>query len=106
MTDFRTLVRGVKVPPDVVTIVAIDDALVNHGGSYPVARADLARIVDAIAELQPKVMGVDLLLTDPGINDGDQALPKSLAVLPNVIAAAAMFAQASQSITADDDRPL
>jgi adenylate cyclase len=53
MIDFRTLVRGVKVPPDVVAIVAIDDALVNNGGSYPVARADLARIVDAIAELRP-----------------------------------------------------
>jgi len=66
MTDFRTLVRGVKVPPDVVTIVAIDDAVVNHGGSY---RADLARIVDAIAELQPKVIAVDLLLIDRGINE-------------------------------------
>jgi adenylate cyclase len=106
MTDFRTLVRGVKVPPDVVTIVAIDDALVNHGGSYPVARADLARIVDAIAELQPKVIAVDLLLIDRGIDDGDQALAKSLAGRPSVIAAAAMFAQASQSITADDDGPL
>jgi len=30
ITDFRTLVRGVKVPPDIVTIVAIDDAVVNR----------------------------------------------------------------------------
>jgi len=96
----------VKVPPDVVTIVAIDDALVNHGGSYPVARADLARIVDAIAELQPKVIAVDLLLIDRGIDDGDQALAKSLAGRPSVIAAAAVFSQASQSIAAEDDGPL
>jgi adenylate cyclase len=106
MTDFRTLVRGVKVPPDVVTIVAIDDTVVKHGGSYPVARADLARIVDAIAELQPKVIAVDLLLIDRGIDDGDQALAKSLAGRPSVIAAAAVFSQASQSIAAEDDGPL
>ena len=51
MTDLRTLARGARVPPDLVTIVAIDDTLVKQGGSYPVARADLARIVDAIAKL-------------------------------------------------------
>jgi hypothetical protein len=42
MTDLRTLARGVRVPPDSVIIVAIDDAVVKQGGSYPVARADLA----------------------------------------------------------------
>jgi adenylate cyclase len=106
MTDFRVLVRGVKVPPDVVTIVAIDDTLVKDGGSYPVARADLARIVDAIAKLQPKVIAVDLLLIDRGVDDGDLALAKSLAGRPSVIAAAAVFAQASQSIASEDDGPL
>ena len=106
MTDFRTLVRGVEVPPDVVTIVAIDDTVVKHGGSYPVARADLAKIVDAIAELRPTVIAVDLLLIDREIDDGDQALAKSLAGGPSVIAAAAVFSQASQSIAAEDDGPL
>jgi adenylate cyclase len=105
MTDFRVLVRGVKVPPDVVTIVAIDDTLVKDGGSYPVARADLARIIDAIAKLQPKVIAVDLLLIDRGVDDGDLALAKSLAGRPSVIAAAAVFAQASQSIASEDDGP-
>ena len=27
LADLRTLVRGVRAPPDIVTIVAIDDAL-------------------------------------------------------------------------------
>ena len=77
MIDFRTLVRGVKIPPDVVTIVAIDDTVVKHGGSYPVARAELAKIVDAIAQSRPKVIAVDLLLIDRGIDDGDEALAKA-----------------------------
>jgi adenylate cyclase len=106
MTDLRTLVRGVRVPPDRVTIVAIDDALVKQGGSYPVARGDLARIIDAIARLAPKVIAIDLLLVDRGTDDGDDALAKSLAGRPVAIAAAAVFPEASQSLPAENDGPL
>jgi adenylate cyclase len=106
MTDLRTLVRGTRVPPDRVTILAIDDTLVKQGGSYPVARGDLARIVDAIAKLAPKVIAIDLLLVDRGTEDGDNALAKSLAGRPTAIAAAAVFPEASQSIAAEHDGPL
>jgi adenylate cyclase len=101
MTDLRTLARGVRVPPDFVTIVAIDDTMVKQGGSYPLARIDLARIVDAIARLQPKVIAIDLLLVDRGSDDGDEALARSLTGRASVIAAAAVFAQASQPIAAE-----
>jgi adenylate cyclase len=103
MTDLRTLVRGARVPPDLLTIVAIDDAIVKQKGSYPLARMDLARIVEAIARLEPKVIAVDLLLVDKGADDGDEALAKSLAERPSVIAAAAVFAEASQSVFAEND---
>src|SRR5882762_10048551 len=102
MTDLRTLARGVRVPPDFVTIVAIDDTMVEQGGSYPLARIDLARIVDAIARLQPKVIAIDLLLVDRGSDDGDEALARSLTGRASVIAAAAVFAQASQPIAAEN----
>lgn len=101
MTDLRTLVRGVRVAPDLLTIVAIDDAAVKQGGSYPLARLDLARVVDAIARLEPKVIAVDLLLVDKGTDDGDEALAKSLARRPTAIAAAAVFPNASQSVSAE-----
>jgi adenylate cyclase len=105
--DLRTLVRGVRVPPDLVTIVAIDDAIVKQKGVYPLARIDLAAIVDAIARLEPKVIAVDLLLVDKGPDDADEALAKSLAARPAVIAAAAVFPEATQSIFAgNDDGPL
>src|SRR3954470_19376796 len=106
MTDLRTLVRGARVPPDLVTIVAIDDTLVKQGGSYPVARADLAGIVDTIAKLRPKVIAIDLLLVDRGTDDGDDALAKSLAGAPTAIAAAAVFPESSQSLPAENDGPL
>ena len=107
ITDLRTLVRGTRAPPDLLTIVAIDDAIVAQKGSYPLARIDLARVVGAIARLQPKVIAVDLLLVDKGADDGDEALAKSLAERATVIAAAAVFPEASQSVFAgNDDGPL
>jgi adenylate cyclase len=102
MTDLRTLARGVRVPPDFVTIVAIDDTMIEQAGSYPLARIDLARIIDALARLQPKVIAIDLVLVDRGSDEGDEALAKSLRGRPSVIAAAAVFAQASQPIAAEN----
>ena len=72
--DIRTLARGKRVPPDLVTIVAIDDDIVKLRGVYPLSRIDLAKIVDTIARLGPKVIAIDLLLIDNGPPDADEAL--------------------------------
>jgi adenylate cyclase len=102
ITDFRTVLRGVRTPPDLVTIVEIDDAVVDRLGSYPLPRSDLARIVDAITRLKPKVLALDILLLDKRSEDGDAALAKSLGIGPTVIAAAAVFPASSQSIAVQD----
>jgi adenylate cyclase len=105
LTDLRTLIRGAKAPPDIVTIVAIDDALVKRGTTYPLARIDLANIVDAIARLGPKVIAIDLLLVDRGTAEGDAALAKSFAAGPTVLAGAAVFPEISQPVEAGSDDP-
>ena len=56
LSDVRTLARGIQAPPDLVTIVAIDDTIVKLGGTYPLPRAEIAKIIDAIARLEPKVI--------------------------------------------------
>src|SRR4051812_35695491 len=91
LTDWRTQVRGVRVPPDLVTIVAIDDTVVKRGGSYPLPRADLARVVDTIVQFKPKVVAIDLLLVDRSAAIGDATLANTLATGPIVLAAAAIF---------------
>jgi adenylate cyclase len=106
LVDLRTLARGVRAPPDIVTIVAIDDAMVKHGASYPLSRKDIAGIIDAIARLEPKVIAIDLLLVDKGPADGDAALAKSLAARPTVLAAAAVFPDDSQPQPSDSEGPL
>ncbi len=101
MTDLRTLVRGARVPPPAVTIIAIDDELVRLEGAYPVARATLARIVDAVAGFGPKAVALDILLLDAGPEADDVALEKSLARTRSVIAAAAVFKDSTQQVAAD-----
>lgn len=105
LTDARTLLRGVRTPPDLVTVVAIDDTIVKLAGTYPLPRAQIAEIVEAIARLQPKVIAVDLLLIDKGPADGDAALARSLAARPTVLAAAAVFPNTVQR-SAESDGPL
>jgi adenylate cyclase len=106
ITDFRTVLRGVRAPPDLVTIVEIDDSVVRQFGKYPLARSDLARIVDAIARLKPRAIGLDILLLDKGSDAGDAALAEALGAAPTAIAAAAVFPEHSQSIQVEKDQLL
>ncbi|WP_407118607.1 CHASE2 domain-containing protein [Bradyrhizobium sp. LMG 9283] len=105
LTDWRTQARGVQRPPDLVTIVAIDDTVVKRGGSYPLPRADLARVVDTIVQFKPKVVAIDLLLVDRSAAIGDATLANTLATGPMVLAAAAIFPSASETV-APSDGPL
>lgn len=106
LTDWRTQVRGVQSPPDLVTIVAIDDTVVKRGGSYPLPRADLARIVDTIVQFKPKVVAIDLLLVDRSAAIGDATLANTLVTGPMVLAAAAIFPSASETVEASSQGPL
>nr|WP_249812999.1 adenylate/guanylate cyclase domain-containing protein [Bradyrhizobium sp. 141] len=106
LTDWRTQVRGVQRPPDLVTIVAIDDTVVKRGGSYPLPRADLARVVDTIVQFKPKVVAIDLLLVDRSAAIGDATLANTLATGPMVLAAAAIFPSASETVEAGSQGPL
>lgn len=101
LTDMRVLAQGSKPPPDLVTIVAIDDQVVREHGGYPLARSKLAETIDAIARLKPKVVAVDVLLVDAGTPDGDAALARALGGTNAVIAAAAVFTEAKQAVATD-----
>ena len=106
LTDrLRTQVRGVQAPPDLVTIVAIDDTVVKRGGSYPLPRADLARVVDTIVQFKPKVVAIDLLLVDRSAAIGDATLANTLATGPMVLAAAAIFPSASETVEPSTEVP-
>ena len=106
LTDLRLLARGERPAPDLVTIVAIDDDTVEKKGGYPLPRANLAAIIDAIARFEPRVIAVDLLLLDHGNEAGDAALAEALGKRPTVIASAAVFPSATQLMETTEHGPL
>jgi adenylate cyclase len=106
LTDLRLLVRGERPAPDLLTIVAVDDDTAAKKGGYPLPRTELARLVEEIARFEPRVIALDLLLVDRGSDAGDAALARALKKRPSVIAVAAVFQEAIQSIDAKENGAL
>jgi adenylate cyclase len=106
MSDLRMTLRGERAPPDLVTIVAIDDERARRAGRYPLLRTELARLIEQIAAHQPKAIALDLLLLDLTTPEADAALSQALGLRPTALAAAAVFADTRQAITATDGAPL
>jgi adenylate cyclase len=106
LTNLRNVLGGSRQPPDVVTIVAIDDETSRQAGHYPLPRATLAKVVDAIAALKPKAIGLDMLLVDAGAEADDAALTRSLKQTNAVLAAAGVFPESRQRVAEDSKEPL
>ncbi|MFC6742874.1 CHASE2 domain-containing protein [Methylobacterium tardum] len=95
-TDLRMRLAGPRTPPNDVVIVAIDDAIVRREGGFPVSRATMARLIEAIATAQPRALAVDVLFLEDGRQpEADRALAAALRKLPAVLAAAAVFGEAT-----------
>jgi adenylate cyclase len=101
LTDLRLLARGARAAPDNITIVAIDDDTAAKK-SYPLPRAELARLIESIARFKPRVIALDLLLLDHGTDSANAALASALGRQPSVIATAAVFADATQQLEATE----
>ena len=101
LTDFRLLLRGEREPPGAVAIVAIDDAMVQRAGRFPIPRSVLADLLSAITREEPAVTALDILLVDEGPGDEDRALADALSGSRTVIAGAAVFDEASQTTAGD-----
>ena len=89
--DWRYWLAGTRTAPRGIVIAAIDDDTIRRGGSFPLPRSTLARIVRGLANLNPQVIAIDMLLIDQGPLDGDQELAEALRSTRSVIGAAALF---------------
>ena len=105
LADLRSTIVGVRAPPDIVSIIAIDDRTAAAHG-YPLKRERLAELVRSIGALKPKALALDILLVDPDTEEGDAALATAIKATPSVIAGAATFPQSLQSVTANAEDPL
>ncbi len=100
--DGRTLLVGPRLAPSEVAIVAIDDETIQAAGQYPLPRAVLARLVDAIAGGGARVVALDMLFTNATTPEADTALADALGRTHAIVAAAATFGRDETTATPED----
>ncbi len=98
LADVKLLLSGRRAPPPDIVIVAIDDAAIARAGGYPLPRAELARLITRIGAAGPRVVGIDLLLLEPGAAADDAELARALGATPSVIAAAGRFPRTDSGV--------
>lgn len=77
--------RGARAPGPETVVVMIDDRTIADLGRWPVPRARFAEIVDKLHRAGAKVIGIDVLISEPAAGDGDAALASAIAVAGNVV---------------------
>ncbi len=84
--DTAQSLRSRPVPADIV-IVTIDDESIAAMGRWPWRRAVMATLLDRIAALQPRAVGIDVILSEADERDpaGDAALARVLKKLPGAV---------------------
>ncbi len=83
--DFTMRIAG-RIPPAApITIVAIDEESLQKEGKWQWPREKLANLVEDIGRGKPLVLGLDIMLDDPGSKEGDGALAQAIAANSNVV---------------------
>ncbi len=75
---------------DSIVLVAIDDRTAALYGPLPLQRSRLAAGLDRIAEATPRVLAIDLMISEPGPPEDDKRLASALGRFPRVVLSAAL----------------
>lgn len=87
ISDLNFRLRGTQGTSRDVALVLIDDASLNRYGRWPWKRSLLARVVRAAAAQQPKVLGLDILLSEAEGESDDREFADALQAAGNVVLA-------------------
>ena len=74
--DMRAKLRKSPGPSNKIAIVTIDDQSIANIGRWPWPRAIIAELINQIAKSNPKVIGLNILFTEPDRNQGLEELKK------------------------------
>jgi len=74
--DLRANLRATKPATNDVVIVAVDDASIQQIGRWPWPRSYMAQMLDTLSEAGAKVIGLNLILSDPEVNPGLEEVRK------------------------------
>ncbi|MFK4766553.1 CHASE2 domain-containing protein [Rhizobium sp. ZW T2_16] len=85
--DYLSTIRGPGVPSDDIVIVAIDEpSLAEINMQWPWPRSLHARLVTQLRDAGAKVIGLDIIFSEPSSSVNDQALADAMG--PDVVLAA------------------
>ncbi len=97
--DFLLRLHPPEPGPSASVILAIDEETLGAYGGLLHLRAPLAKALDIVCRHGPAAVAVDIILSEPGEEDANQALEQALAGCPNVVPATHLTA------TADPEAP-
>jgi signal transduction histidine kinase/CHASE2 domain-containing sensor protein len=86
--DMYFRLRGSLGTSSNVAMVLIDDASLERYGRWPWKRSLLAQVVRATSAEQPKVLGLDILLSEAGVESDDRELARALKDAGNTVVVA------------------
>lgn len=93
----RNFVRQ-QPPAGDIAIVAIDEKSIKELGRWPWKRDVMAELIERISDAAPKVIGIDILLTEREESGSDERLAKALKRAGNVVLAAAFIVPTGKNI--------
>ena len=96
--DLILRMREVQASPAIgqVVLAAIDDHTATRYGPLPLNRAKLAEGLEVLAQARPRVVVLDLLISEPGDPAQDARLARALHLFPAVVLGAALQSDASE----------
>lgn len=96
--DLIVRLRGTQATAatEEVALVAIDDQTAARYGPLPLNRARLAEGLEVMVQAHPRVVVLDLLLSEAGEPAQDARLARSLHLFPSVVLGAALEGDASE----------
>jgi adenylate cyclase len=89
INDFGLLIRGNLTHTDIL-IVTVDEKSIQETGRWPWNRKTLADLVKQIHLGKPKVLGIDIILSEREISESSKADESALAGKPDALLAEAM----------------
>ena len=98
--DARFKARGERSPGDEIVLVVIDEKSLKEVGRWPWPRAIQARLTEAISAARPRVIGLDIIYSEP--DPADRQLGKSFRDTGNVVLAFPFFVAEKSSALPPD----
>jgi class 3 adenylate cyclase/CHASE2 domain-containing sensor protein len=85
--DFTVLTGGDQTVSKDIVLVDFDEESFARIAKYPIPRSTFAELVTKIGQQQPKIIGMDIFLSEPRSPEEDQAMQMALTGAGNVIVA-------------------